>query len=555
MNFQVSGLPQYPYYAEQYHPYYHHFPVQVTPPGYASCLYTQDFNNFTQSFNWTSPIFPQMYTASTQQTNLELYSSPDVSHPGAEEVTTASVTVAESVGTSTAQSEEGVDEAQPTEPSYRGEIEVRGDIFLEDPCRLSHMCLPSHQRLRKDKDARRLPPRKYWQVDAHSILSMGWGTRQRRREVLHRFVNIDGYKRRRSAYCRSVNAQKRNVSMAEVPDDLRLLPERSDFLQLQQPDMHIYYSKELIKLACDNGLQVLVGDGVHKLNPRNTPVRMDKGQLYTIHAVCNGETEVPILYAVTRSKTKATYRTIFRKLKEELTQHGAGDGIRIVLDFEKAAINATRTIFPEATIQGCAFHLSQAWNRKCTALGLRRFIRGPRKLWSIARWWSILKGMIFLPVDLLQRLRALEAPPVAQTHEAYIPCKKFLEYLRSTWFSGPYKGMWCKWDLNEFRTTNGAESFHSTLRTVLSHRVHPPFEELIQCLQELNSVALGKLLSLETNRRPVRRLRRRDQERRQKIERTMGRFKRRLNSGVNVGTSTIVEFCVKMSRYVTEKTI
>ncbi|RCN41344.1 hypothetical protein ANCCAN_12727 [Ancylostoma caninum] len=126
MNFQGSGLPQYPYYAEQYHPYYHYFLAQVTPPGYASYLYTQDFNNFTQleSFNWTSPIFPQMYTASTQQTNLELYSSADVSHPSAEEVTTASVTVAESVGTSTAQSEEGADEAQPTQPSYRGEIEL-----------------------------------------------------------------------------------------------------------------------------------------------------------------------------------------------------------------------------------------------------------------------------------------------------------------------------------------------------------------------------------------------------------------------------------------------
>ncbi|RCN23862.1 hypothetical protein ANCCAN_30449 [Ancylostoma caninum] len=100
MNFQGSGLPQYPYYAEQYHPYDHHFPVQ---------------------------IFLQMYKASTQQTNLELYSSPDVPYvpcPSGEAVTTASPAVTESVGTSTVQSEEGADEAQPTEPSYRGEIEV-----------------------------------------------------------------------------------------------------------------------------------------------------------------------------------------------------------------------------------------------------------------------------------------------------------------------------------------------------------------------------------------------------------------------------------------------
>ncbi|RCN46260.1 hypothetical protein ANCCAN_07720 [Ancylostoma caninum] len=38
-------------------------------------------------------------------------------------VTTPSVAVAESVGTPSVQSEEGADEVQPTEPSYRGEIE------------------------------------------------------------------------------------------------------------------------------------------------------------------------------------------------------------------------------------------------------------------------------------------------------------------------------------------------------------------------------------------------------------------------------------------------
>ncbi|KAL6737807.1 hypothetical protein Aduo_011420 [Ancylostoma duodenale] len=75
------------------------------------------------------------------------------------------------------------------------------------------------------------------------------------------------------------------------------------------------------------GLYALIGDGVHKLNPKTIPDRMDKGQLYI----------VPILYAVTCRKTVATYKAIFKQLKDIID---TGEGLRIILDFEKAAIRA-----------------------------------------------------------------------------------------------------------------------------------------------------------------------------------------------------------------------
>ncbi|KAK5985668.1 hypothetical protein GCK32_010012 [Trichostrongylus colubriformis] len=39
-------------------------------------------------------------------------------------------------------------------------------------------------------------------------------------------------------------------------------------------------------------------------------------------------------------------------------------GLRVVLDSEKAAINAAKAVFPSASVERCAFHLAQARKRK-----------------------------------------------------------------------------------------------------------------------------------------------------------------------------------------------
>ncbi|EYC34233.1 hypothetical protein Y032_0001g316 [Ancylostoma ceylanicum] len=193
--------------------------------------------------------------------------------------------------------------------------------------------------------------------------------------------------------------------MDNVPEDLRKLLWEEDFLRHQTPNMHIYYSQEVISMACENGLTAIIGDGVHKLNPMNTPNRMDKGQLYVIHGVVSGGIEVPPLYAITRHKNVATYRTIFGRLREAIPD----DRLKIVLDFEK--------------------------------------------------------------------------------------------------------GMWFKWDVRELRTTSAAEAFHSKLRKMVSRRTHPMLEELLECLQELTILALGRLLHVQDgdkedleNCRPITRL-------------------------------------------------
>ncbi|RCN52761.1 hypothetical protein ANCCAN_01138 [Ancylostoma caninum] len=335
-------------------------------------------------------------------------------------------------------------------------VHVTDDVFRTDPCQLTHNCLPldryrdkanrvayqnCHQ-LRADPKAYRTPPQRHYSNIA---------------DIRH-------------AVGKAALAQRRRVEMDNIPKDLGRLPGGENFLKLQTPELHTYYSEEVILKARNNGLYALIADGVHKLNPITIPDRMDKGQLYIVHAVVSGGIEVPILYAITRYKNVETYRTIFDRLSEIVADSRLE---RIVLDFEKAAIRAAREEFPNTEVQGCAFHLAQAWNRMAKELGLAQFVKGKKKIGAVARWWRIIKGIVFLPYELIERVPALRSPPVNPDSPAYVPCTpvnpdcpayvlctNFLKYLQEVWFDGTYQGMWYKWDVQELRTSNTAEAFH-----------------------------------------------------------------------------------------------
>ncbi|KHJ97711.1 hypothetical protein OESDEN_02309 [Oesophagostomum dentatum] len=158
--------------------------------------------------------------------------------------------------------------------------------------------------------------------------------------------------------------------------------------------------------------------------------------------------EVPLLHAITTRKTVANYRRIFCALKDELTDLEAGSGLRIVLDYGKAATAAAQNIFSESE-EGCGWHLSQAWTRKRNSLGLRQFIVGKKRCRNIARWWNTIKGIPFLPEDLVRRVPAIYHPPVPESHTAYMKCLEFISYLHTVWLDGPFKGLWCKWKVEE----------------------------------------------------------------------------------------------------------
>ncbi|KAK6050540.1 hypothetical protein COOONC_11955, partial [Cooperia oncophora] len=187
-------------------------------------------------------------------------------------------------------------------------------------------------------------------------------------------------------------------------------------------------------------------------------------------------------------KTRRGYKRVFEHLKRKSAR-------RIVLDFEKAAIHAANKVFPNATVEGCAFHLAQAWNRKRNHLGLQKYLKGAEKDERVVNWWETLKGMVFLPQDLWPEVRALRGKPVP-SGDLHDRCQDFLNYLETTWLSGPFKDLWCKWRVEELRTTNLAEAFHRRIQ-VLASVDHPPLSVLIDVLRKLNYEAMAALTRLK----------------------------------------------------------
>ncbi|KII67552.1 hypothetical protein RF11_08392 [Thelohanellus kitauei] len=70
---------------------------------------------------------------------------------------------------------------------------------------------------------------------------------------------------------------------------------------------------------------------------------------------------VPVLYAIMPNKRQQTYEELMNILHQHVPQINV---IRIVSDFEIAALNAIRHHFPSAIISGCFYHFSQSIWRK-----------------------------------------------------------------------------------------------------------------------------------------------------------------------------------------------
>ena len=77
-------------------------------------------------------------------------------------------------------------------------------------------------------------------------------------------------------------------------------------------------------------------------------------QVYTVHGVNHG-VAAPFVYAYMPGKTEELY-TEFFTVERNKTQ---GKPEVIICDFEKASINACRTVFPATDFSGCLFHLTQ----------------------------------------------------------------------------------------------------------------------------------------------------------------------------------------------------
>lgn len=85
------------------------------------------------------------------------------------------------------------------------------------------------------------------------------------------------------------------------------------------------------------------------------------------------------------------------------------------MDFEKAAINAASDCFPNVTVHGCFFHLSQNVYRKVQSLGLQEKYQADKESSLAVR---MLPALAFVPSDKVdEAFESLQDPMPAELSE------------------------------------------------------------------------------------------------------------------------------------------
>lgn len=93
-------------------------------------------------------------------------------------------------------------------------------------------------------------------------------------------------------------------------------------------------------------------------------------QLYTIHGI-HYSNVIPSVYALLPDKKEETYKRFFRAVKSSNPNVNPNS---VMMDYEKAAMNAVKCEFPNVIINGCFFHLSQCVWRHIQEIGLSKKI-------------------------------------------------------------------------------------------------------------------------------------------------------------------------------------
>ena len=130
--------------------------------------------------------------------------------------------------------------------------------------------------------------------------------------------------------------------------------------------------------ATNDGIDMLAnsaqwfGDGTFKHCPQIF------SQIYAIHALVNHEV-LPCDFALLPSKTEIVYEQFFTTVCNAVRSNNGNDPDGFIVDFETAAVIATRNVLPQTDISGCFFHLSSILWKHIQRAGLQeRYMNDPQ---------------------------------------------------------------------------------------------------------------------------------------------------------------------------------
>lgn len=218
-------------------------------------------------------------------------------------------------------------------------------------------------------------------------------------------------------------------------------------------------------------------------------------QIYTLHGFVDGQM-FPLVYSFLPDKSQATYERLFRLLRIKAGEYNIDiNPVRFQMDYEKAAHNAVRHVFPDAEVRGCFFHFTQCIWRQVQKLGLQSIYQTDTDLHKFVRRISALP---LVPENLLDEVWIEIANQQPDTESA----TKLADYFTETWMEGQFPpSVWNHHGNDGPRTTNHLEGWHSKLNRAVM-KAHPNLFEIINILKKEQAANEVKLLQLEGGAQP-----------------------------------------------------
>ena len=175
----------------------------------------------------------------------------------------------------------------------------------------------------------------------------------------------------------------------------------------------------------------------------------------------------------------------------------------VVLDMEKAAINAFRQFFSDITVELCRFHWAQAVFRHIADNKLKPYYIDSDN--ETGNWLKLFFGLPLLPADEVGDAFAEEIMSEAPSDPAI---EEFCDYVLKTYIepdegTGYPPDMWARMPDSDVvpSTTNGAEAFHRHLNNCFKNP-HPNIYAFGSELLTLQEDVYVKLRSVHSERNP-----------------------------------------------------
>ncbi|KAI6654464.1 hypothetical protein LOD99_860 [Oopsacas minuta] len=177
-----------------------------------------------------------------------------------------------------------------------------------------------------------------------------------------------------------------------------------------------------------------------------------------------GRHAIPAIHCLLTNKDDELYVAVIQKIRELVPQLEPDCAMS---DWEQAARNAVKRVYPGIRVNGCWFHYTQAIWRKTQKYGLASTCRGNSECASFVKK---IMAIPFLPAELILPIyNLLQIPTLQQSQMKKL--EVFLNYFEKQWLTkiGPE-------ELSIFNlkyvTNNAAESYHGKLKSIIKSS-HP----------------------------------------------------------------------------------